>query len=516
MRISFCIALLIGVVLLVPAYASLNTSFGRWAIVIGNAEYQEIVDLEFPVADAEVMTAVLEATAFRVQKLTNASYSQIAEAFSQLAEDLAQEREENPEHRQQVVIYYSGQGASIAQVGGEITGALVPVDIKRLEMEPRVDEAELCSWLDELGSAAVTVILDCGHVSAEGLAAPGRQILTAAGRNKCAWEDGALGHGAFTYFLLERLAIGNVDDTRVSLQEAFHYAQVQIGKLSPEMNPEMAGKLEEPLLFSVTNVRSALQEVGHPFERQIWAVVVGIGDYQARSIHDLSYTEADAQAIHDWLLEKAKVPEEHVQLLLGEEATLAGIRRALYWLIDVSCPGDIVLFYFSGHSTSGEDYSGDEADKLDEFLVPYDAVPDFIEHTGLGDDELNHIFQVFEEQQAISVFDCGSGMEPGELAGPGRLVILSAGKDGNAYEDDVLRHGVFTYYFLKGLEKGDSNGDRKVSLQEAFGYTQTNVRDYAIKAWEREQWPEMIDGIKAPVFLEILLGGWDKGGGQSK
>ena len=38
-------------------------------------------------------------------------------------------------------------------------------------------------------------------------------------------------------------------------------------------------------------------------------------------------------------------------------------------------------------------------------------------------------------------------------------------------------HGLFTYHFLKGLEKkADTNNDKQITLNELFGYTQKNVQ----------------------------------------
>ena len=54
-------------------------------------------------------------------------------------------------------------------------------------------------------------------------------------------------------------------------------------------------------------------------------------------------------------------------------ATGANIRLALQLLIDATQPGDTVLVYYSGHGSQWPDLNGDEPDRVDEAIVPYDA-----------------------------------------------------------------------------------------------------------------------------------------------
>ncbi|MDZ4852316.1 MAG: DUF4384 domain-containing protein, partial [Pirellulaceae bacterium] len=61
------------------------------------------------------------------------------------------------------------------------------------------------------------------------------------------------------------------------------------------------------------------------------------------------------------------------KLFTNEEATRKNLEQAItQWLPSVSRPGDTVVIYYSGHGGQIPDDNGDEADMLDEFLVPYD------------------------------------------------------------------------------------------------------------------------------------------------
>lgn len=63
-----------------------------------------------------------------------------------------------------------------------------------------------------------------------------------------------------------------------------------------------------------------------------------------------------------------------IRSLADEEATGDAIRAAMReWLVDGTTPGDRAFLYFAGNGYFTPDESGDEADGLDEGLVPYDA-----------------------------------------------------------------------------------------------------------------------------------------------
>lgn len=59
--------------------------------------------------------------------------------------------------------------------------------------------------------------------------------------------------------------------------------------------------------------------------------------------------------------------------LTDRRATTAGIRAGLEWLTASACPGDLLIFHYSGHGSQVPDRHGDEAtDGLDEIICPYD------------------------------------------------------------------------------------------------------------------------------------------------
>ena len=82
------------------------------------------------------------------------------------------------------------------------------------------------------------------------------------------------------------------------------------------------------------------------------AVVIGISDYLDPNIPDLQFAHRDALAFAAFL----KTPngggltDEHIRLLVNEQATASQLAAALFWLIEESKEGDDAIIYFSGHA----------------------------------------------------------------------------------------------------------------------------------------------------------------------
>ncbi len=254
----WCLLLLVFISLPVVADIRLPATPGHWALVIGNAAY-ESVPLRYTIADALLMDEVLEKAGFQTTKILEATYCQTTQAFADLANRLAMERDKNPGIEQLVDIYYSGHGATMKDMSGDesdgLDGALVPVDWKQ-DSGHMIPDDILNAWLDQLGvNTKVVVILDCGNMGAEGLAASGRLILAASLKSQCTYGDGALAHGVFTYYLVDGLRKGEKDaDGKISLQAAFRYAQEQArefmkNKFRSDTEAEMTDGIGQPVFL---------------------------------------------------------------------------------------------------------------------------------------------------------------------------------------------------------------------------------------------------------------------------
>ncbi len=131
-----------------------------------------------------------------------------------------------------VLIYFSGHGYKIPPSLREKGYAhIVPYDAADWHYcDNVITDKELDSWLDELESNKIVVIIEsCYSGRMLSIREEGRVILTAGGKYfLCPVDESEeLNHGIFTYFLLKGFS-GSADknlDGWVSAEEVFHYAQ---------------------------------------------------------------------------------------------------------------------------------------------------------------------------------------------------------------------------------------------------------------------------------------------------
>lgn len=103
------------------------------------------------------------------------------------------------------------------------------------------------------------------------------------------------------------------------------------------------------------------------------ALLIAAADYY--HLPSLKAPPRDAKDMSE-ALQALGVPAENIQVLSdasGSHATRQNIIDAMDRLKRESMPGELVVFYYSGHGTQVRDQNGDESDQRDEALVPVDA-----------------------------------------------------------------------------------------------------------------------------------------------
>src|SRR5437763_1156219 len=80
---------------------------------------------------------------------------------------------------------------------------------------------------------------------------------------------------------------------------------------------------------------------------KVWAVVIGIQQYQGRT-HPTLGGEGDANAFMQ-ALGNAHWPGDHIVELVDGQATAGNIRAAMQWLTQHSAPDTLTTFPYSGH-----------------------------------------------------------------------------------------------------------------------------------------------------------------------
>ena len=208
---------------------------------------------------------------------------------------------------------------------------------------------------------------------------------------------------------------------------------------------------------------------------------------------------------YDWewkeepVLEATAVPTQ-------SEPTLSEIRSAMgTFLAREAGKDDMVCIYFAGHGSPEIDPTGKADDKLEKFIVPYDAKKDDLFGYGLSMDTIREILdERIKSKRAVFFIDsCYSGEAGGrtfsrpdvaarnitisekfleQLSGEGRIIITASKPDELSLETDELRHGIFTYYLAEGLRgKADLNKDGVVTVDELYSYVYEKVTKEARK-----------------------------------
>jgi uncharacterized caspase-like protein len=244
-----------------------------------------------------------------------------------------------------------------------------------------------------------------------------------------------------------------------------------------------------------------------------WAVVVGVGDYDNRTIPRLRFATRDAEAMYQFLTTQGGYPKDNVVLLTdatAQKPTLLNIKRALgEFLARRAGRDDMVLIYFAGHGAPEIDAAGNEADGLSKYLIPRDGDPDALYTTALPMDEIQRIFSRVAAERIVMLLDtCYSGTAGGRTfarastratgindqfldrltRSRGRVIITASGPNEVALELPNLGHGVFTYFVLEGLKgKADRNHDGLVTVSELYEYVEGQVDSTARRAGGRQR-----------------------------
>lgn len=133
----------------------------------------------------------------------------------------------------------------------------------------------------------------------------------------------------------------------------------------------------------------ALLTLAAPAQAARRALLVGVNTYpHLDALYQLRGCENDVRLMRDLLLSRYAFAPDQARLLLNGDATRAAILADFHrYLIEPAQPGDLILFYFSGHGSQLPDDNGDETDGLDETLCPADVAPGAVAQQ-IRDDEI--------------------------------------------------------------------------------------------------------------------------------
>ena len=233
------------------------------------------------------------------------------------------------------------------------------------------------------------------------------------------------------------------------------------------------------------------------------AIIFGIESYTEAPM--ATFANKDAKYFAEYVKRGFGVSPNNIKVLVDKDASLIKSFTVLSkWL-----PGKIqkdvteVIIFFAGHGLATP--NGKEL-----FLLAHDSDPDLLSRTALSRLEMFDEISKLKPKSVIMFLDtCYSGTSRDDktlLASARPVRILSSG-EANIPENFTIfsasqldqissgfkkaKHGMFSYYLMKGLEgKADANNDKKITSGELLVYMDKNISQRALELG-RQQNPSL-------------------------
>lgn len=234
-----------------------------------------------------------------------------------------------------------------------------------------------------------------------------------------------------------------------------------------------------------------------------WAILIGIQDYEDRSLSKLSYPVADARLLRDVLIKRYGVPANQALLLTNE--SLVRLEQGIPDRLGRIGPEAKVILYFAGHAYRGDDGAV--------YLAPTNFDLKRIDSSGLPLQWLVDQFEGCVAGEKLLLLDCSHAEDGADLARqpstaemirtlkvpPGRaplrtITALASCREGQrGLGFDEKGHGLFAWSLAESYSGGaDKNRDNRLEPTELFAYLNETIAATAGK----------LNGSQAPeLFL---------------
>lgn len=238
------------------------------------------------------------------------------------------------------------------------------------------------------------------------------------------------------------------------------------------------------------------------------ALIIGIENYQNVPIAE--YAENDARAFYDFATNALGVPASRIKLLTGNQARRLDVQRAVRtWLLPliVQSHGDVFVF-FSGHGLASEDGH--------HLLLPYDGDPNLLAESSITRQELiEAITRAGASSLTMFLDTCYSGgtrtnqsliasarpiriVAKNEGIPPNVTIFAASGNDQLSSSLAAAKHGLFSYFVMKGLEGDAAGADHAFTASALDAYLNAHVPLAAARIG-RAQTPKMVGNGEAVI-----------------
>ena len=219
------------------------------------------------------------------------------------------------------------------------------------------------------------------------------------------------------------------------------------------------------------------------------AVVLGIEKY--KNVGNVSFASRDASIVKEYFNKALGIPLENIYFKLNGDVTRGEMEKIFGgWLQNRVDENTSVYIYYAGHGAP----SGDQ----NAYLIPNDGDPNYAEVTGYSLNKmydqlgklptdnitvfLDACFSGQDREQKLLIKDArGLGIKTKISVIPDKLNVFSASSNdqvSSGWPDK--KHGLFTYFMLKGIQgNADNNNDKQISYEELSNYIIINVERQA-------------------------------------
>jgi hypothetical protein len=226
--------------------------------------------------------------------------------------------------------------------------------------------------------------------------------------------------------------------------------------------------------------------------RDAVAIIIGIQNY--KRVPKAEFANSDAKEFYEYAIRGLGIKPENIKLLVDEEADEVNIVKAFRnWLpLQVNKNKTDVYVFYSGHGLPSPD-----GQSL--YFLPHGVDEELLERTAVGQKEVVALLTASKPKSVTMFIDaCYSGKARGgetllASAKPIALktdtnvfpsnftVITASANDQISSSSPELKHGIFSFYLMKGMEgDADANKDGKITAGEMLEYLQDKVSRQAM------------------------------------
>lgn len=233
------------------------------------------------------------------------------------------------------------------------------------------------------------------------------------------------------------------------------------------------------------------------------ALIIGVQNYS--SAPKATFAASDAKWFYEYAKNVFGVSENNIKKLVNKDASFIQTQKVISkWLPSkIKANQTELIVFFAGHGLSTPD--GKEL-----YLLVHDSDTDLLSRTAISRSELFNDIVKLKPKSVTLFFDtCYSGSSrddesllasarpirivPSEVSNrPDNFTIFSAAKNeqiSSGFKE--ARHGIFSYYLMKGLEgKADANKDKQITNGELHVYMDKHVSQKALELG-RKQNPDL-------------------------